>query len=97
MKYVLIHRPRGVIPENVIPKLVQLTNIMVNKPEEVVPNAKLVVTLAAQMKRELYSLWETDDPESLVKAMSKLCDLGYDTEVVPVESGKEFVSKYLKQ
>ena len=68
--------------------------MLINKPEELVPNAKLVSTLAAKMKREMYSLWETDDPESLVNAMTKLNELGYDTEIIPVEPADKFLSKY---
>ena len=96
MEYILIHRPRGLIPPEIWKTIVELTKKLNEKPEEIVPGGKIMAAYTARCKAFVVCIWDVPSAESLMPAFEQLSDLGVDTEIIPAEKVSDALLKWEK-
>jgi len=95
MRYVLITKPYGDPSRDEVVKAMGIAKRIVENPESVVPNAKLLFAYAGKAKPEFYTVWEASDPEGLAEEFLKFTPLGFHTELLPVESLDEWLARFI--
>lgn len=96
MEFVLIHKPLGPLPPEVLKKTLEFTKMVVTQPSRVVPDGRLVASYNALGQWVQICVWEAPSADALTPLLEGLRALGFNTEVIPVEKVEEAIPKWEK-
>ena len=96
MEFILIHKPRGIIPPDVLTDQMEQVKKLLAKPDEFVPGGKLVASYAVRGKMLVICIWDAPSIEA-VCPMAEQMDLGgWDTDIMPLEKMSVHLEKLSK-
>ena len=96
MEVLLIHKPRGIVPPEMMAAGVELGKKIATKPGEVVPGGKLTASYHARAIGMIVCLWEVPSIEALMPVGEQMSMMGWDTDIIPVDKMKVALAKYEK-
>ena len=85
MEFVLIHKPVGTIPPEVMKLTLEMVKKLVAKPEEFVPNGKRIASYYAIAEQAAYCIWDVPNFEALEPFLRQMTLVGWNTEVIPAQ------------
>ena len=88
MEVLLIHRPRGLTPPELMKANIQFGKELTEKPEKYAPGAKLVTSYTGCAQMVIFCVWDAPKLESLMPLCGQMAIRGWDTEVIPVQNTK---------
>jgi len=89
MEIILIHRPRGLLPPELVKASIELGKELNVKTEKAVPGGKLVASYAACGQMCIFCVWDVPRVDNLMPLCGQMTWLGWDTEVIPVQKMKD--------
>jgi hypothetical protein len=96
MEVVLIHKTVGVIPPDMMKIGVEMGKQLVSKPEQFVPNGKIISSFAARNDWMIICSWDVPSVDILVPVAEQMKMVGWTTEIIPVEKTEVWISKFEK-
>ena len=96
MEYLLIHKPRGMMPPDLAMASVEQAEKLQQNPEEFVPGGKMIASYSALTQRLIVCIWDAPSIEILMPFSEKMSFGGWDTEVIPVEKVVDGIPKWKK-
>ncbi|OGO04392.1 MAG: hypothetical protein A2Y60_07135 [Chloroflexi bacterium RBG_13_54_9] len=96
MEVILIHKPIGPVPAEMLKATVDNVKSLLGKPESVVPGGKLVGSYYALGQWLTVCIWDVPHIEALSPLLEQLRFLGMNTEVIPVERTEVAIEKIEK-
>jgi len=94
MEVLLIHKPMGLVPPEMMAPGLELANKLTFKPEEVVPGGKCIFAYGARALSMVFCLWEVPNMEALMPALEQGNALGWNTDIIPVEKMEVSLPKF---
>jgi hypothetical protein len=96
MEFILIHKPRGIVPqERIAPAIEQLRKLLA-KPDDFVPGGKVIASYAARTKSFTVCIWDAPSADALCPFLEQLNMAGWDTDVMPAEKTTVYIEKAAK-
>ena len=96
MEVLLIHKPRGIVPFEMMAAAMELGKKIQANPGEVVPGGKLIASYHARAIGMLVCLWEVPSIEALMPVGEQMSMMGWDTDIIPVDKMEVAIAKYEK-
>ena len=88
MEFVLIHKPVGMLPPEMMKRSVEQAKKMMANPQEFVPTGKMIASYFAIGAQAVYCIWDVPNIEALAPMLRQMAGGGWDTEVVPAEKSE---------
>jgi hypothetical protein len=85
MEYILIHKPIGILPPEVMKLTMEMARKLGAKPQEFVPGGKLIASYYAIGGQAVYCIWDAPNIEALAPLLRNMSIAGWNTEVIPAE------------
>ena len=96
MDVVLIHRPRGLCPPEMMKGQIELVKKLFEKTEELVPGGKIIAAYHARCQGLTVCIWEVPSTDNLVPVFEQMSNLGLDTEIIPADKVEVAIAKWEK-
>lgn len=96
MEFVLVHKPVGTIPPEMMKFVVEIAKKMMAKPEEFVPQGKMIASYYAISQQAVYCIWDVPSLEALTPMLRQMSTLYWNTEVIPAEKAEVAVANIEK-
>lgn len=96
MEVILIHKPMGTLPPEMLTAGMELTQKVMAKPEEFVPGGKLIAAYFARSLWLAVCIWEVPTVEALMPFLEQTNMLGWNNEVIPAEKADVAIEKATK-
>lgn len=96
MEVVLLHRPRGLLPPELVKAAIEVGKTLDVRAETVVPGGKLVASYSAHNQMLIICLWDVPSVDSLIPVCEQMTFYGWDTEIIPVEKAADAIPKMEK-
>jgi len=93
MEFILIHRPRGLLPLEVEKLSVEIGKKFIVKPEEFVPGGKLIAAFLGRLEELTVTIWDVPSAENLMPFFEQVKNMGWDTTVIPVDNFSDGIAK----
>jgi hypothetical protein len=92
MEFILIHRPRGPLP----PELIKASLEFGKNVEKMVPGGKLLSSYSARSQTAIFCIWSVPNAEMLMPVTEQMSYMAWDTEVIPAEKTTDAIPKMEK-
>ena len=96
MEVVLIHKPIGVMPPEMMAAGLEMAKQVLASPEKVVPGGKAIFSYYARAMWCIFCGWEVQSLESMLPLAEQLKMLGWNTEIIPVDKAEVAIQKLEK-
>ncbi len=96
MEFVLLHKQLGPLPAETLRKAVDFAKKITTKTSEVVPGGRLIAAYNACSQHLQLYIWEAPSLDALMPLLEGLRNLGFNTEIIPVEKFEEAILKWEK-
>jgi hypothetical protein len=96
MEFILIHRPLGIIPPEVMGGTLEQVGKLLAKPDEFVPGGKLIASYGARSKSFVVCIWDAPGAEALCPFVEQLVLVGWETDIMPAEKMSVQIEKLAK-
>jgi hypothetical protein len=96
MEFILIHKPRGVIPPEVMKATIEQLSKLLAKPDDFVPGGKLIASYASRAKSFTVCIWDAPSAEAFFPFLEQLVLAGWDTDMIPAEKMTVHIEKGAK-
>lgn len=93
MEFVLIHRPLGPLPPEVMKRGIELVKKLFAEPSKVVPGGKIIAAYTAYAQSLVVCIWEVPSVNALIPFLEHVWAVGWETEVIPAEKMTTFIPK----
>ena len=88
MEFILIHKPIGVLPPEVMKYTMEMAKKLAVNTQEFVPGGKVVSSYYALGAQAVYCTWDVPKVEALAPLLRNMSVAGWNTEVIPVEKAE---------
>jgi len=88
MEFILIHKPIGVLPPEVMKYTMEMAKKLSVNAQEFVPGGKVVSSYYALGAQAVYCTWDVPKVEALAPLLRNMSVAGWNTEVIPVEKAE---------
>ena len=95
MEFILIHKPLGIVPPEVMGGTLEQVGKLLAKPDDFVPGGKLIASYGARSKSFVVCVWEAPSVEVLCPVVEQLVLAGWETDIMPAEKMTVQVEKYI--
>ena len=96
MEFILIHKPLGIIPPEVMGGTLEQVKKLLAKPDDFVPGGKLIASYGARGKSFIVCIWDAPNAEALCPFVEQLVLAGWDTDIMPAEKMTVHIEKLTK-
>jgi hypothetical protein len=96
MEILLIHKPRGIVPPEMMAAALEIGKKIMTNPGQVVPGGKLIGSYHARAIGMLVCLWEVPSIEALMPVGEQMSMMGWDTDIIPVDKMEVALAKFEK-
>lgn len=96
MEVILIHKPMGTLPPEMLTAGMELSKKVLAKPEEFVPGGKLIAAYYGRCLWIAVCIWDVPTIEALMPFLEQINMLGWNNEVIPAEKAEVAMEKAAK-
>lgn len=96
MEYVLIHKPIGLLPPEVMKTTFEMAKKINVNQEAFVPGGKCTSSYMALGQQLIFCNWNVPNIDSLTNLLRQMSMAGWNTEVIPVERAETALPKIEK-
>ena len=96
MEFVLVHKPVGMLPPEVMKLTIEMAKKLAAKPEEFVPKGKLIASYYAIGAQAIYCIWDVPNVEALAPVLRQMSIVGWNTEVIPAQKAEVAIANIEK-
>jgi hypothetical protein len=93
MEFIMIHKPQGVIPPEVMAGTLEQVGKLVARPGDYVPGGKLIASYGARGKSFVVCIWDAPSAEALCPFVEQLAMAGWETDIMPADEMTVHVKK----
>ena len=96
MEVLLIHKPAGLLPPELMAASLEIGKKLEANPGEIVPGGKMIASYSARGLSMIVCLWEVSSMEALMPLEEQMIMLGWETDTIPVDKMKVALPKFEK-
>ena len=96
MEVLLIHKPAGLLPPEMMAASLEIGKKLEASPEEFVPGGKMIASYSARGLSMIVCIWEVPSMEALMPLEEQMNMLGWETDTIPVEKMEVAIPKFEK-
>jgi uncharacterized protein with GYD domain len=96
MEFILIHKPLGIIPPEIMAGTLEQVGKLLAKPGDFVPGGKLIASYGARGKSLVVCIWEAPSAEALCPFIEQLAMAGWETDMIPADKMTVHIEKLAK-
>lgn len=96
MEFILIHKPLGPLPPEILKNILEFTKMLTADPSKVVPGGKLIAAYNARAQWLQVCIWEAPSADALMSLVEPLANMGINTEIIPAEKVEAAIPKWEK-
>lgn len=96
MEFILVHKPRGIIPPEAMAATLEQASKLLAKPDDFVPGGKLIASYVPRGKSMIFCIWDAPSAEALCPFLEQLEMAGWDTDIMPAEKMAVHIEKLAK-
>jgi hypothetical protein len=85
VEYVLIHKPIGFLPPEVMKTTFENAKKLMANPQSMVPGGKCTASYMALGAQLIFCNWDVPNIDALANLLRQMSIVGWNTEVIPVE------------
>jgi hypothetical protein len=93
MEFILIHKPLGIIPPEVMASTLEQVGKLLARPGDFVPGGKLLASYGARNKSFVVCVWDAPSAEALCPFVEHLVMAGWETDIMPADNMKVHIEK----
>jgi hypothetical protein len=93
MEFIVIHKPLGIIPPEVMSGTLEQVGKLLARPGDFVPGGKLIASYGARGKSFVVCVWEAPNAEALCPFVEQLVMAGWETDIMPADNMKIHIEK----
>ena len=97
MEFLLIHKPLGPLPPDLLKGVLGFTKQLITAPSRVVPGGKIIASYNARGQWLQVCIWDVPSFDSLLPLLEAFQGMRFNTEVIPVETVSEAIPKWEQQ
>lgn len=91
MEFILIHKPVGALPPEMMQLTLETAKKLAANPQEFVPGGKCISSYYALGAQAVYCTWDVPKIEAMTALLRNMSVVGWNTEVIPVEKAETAV------
>ena len=96
MEVLLIHKPAGLLPPELMAASLEIGKKLEANPGEIVPGGKMIASYSARGLSMIVCIWEVPNMEALMPLEEQMNMLGWETDTIPVEKMEVAIPKFEK-
>ena len=96
MEFILIHKPLGPLPPQILAATLQFVKKLIQDPSSVVPDGKLLTSYNACGQWVQVCIWDVPNIEALLPLIEGMRGFGFNTDVIPAEKVEVAIQKWEK-
>ena len=85
MTFIMVHKPLGVLPPEMMATGLEMGKKIAANPEAVVPGGKCICSYYACSQWLIFCVWESPKLEILLPLTEQMKMVGWNTEIIPVD------------
>jgi hypothetical protein len=93
MEFIVIHKPLGIIPPEVMSGTLEQVGKLLARPGDFVPEGKLIASYGARGKSSVVCVWDAPNAEALCPFVEQLVMAGWETDIMPADNMKIHIEK----
>ena len=96
MNFILIHKPLGIVPPEIMEGTLKEVGKLLTKPDNFVPGGKLIASYGARGKSLVVCIWDAPNAEALCPFIEQLNLAGWDTDIMLADEMSIHIEKLAK-
>ena len=96
MEVLLIHKPAGLLPPELMAASLEIGKSLIVNPGEIVPGGKLIASYSARGLSMIVCIWEVPSMEVLMPLLEQMNMFGWETDTIPIEKMGVALPKFEK-
>lgn len=97
MEFILLHRPLGPLPPEVLKKTLEFVKQLNAEPSRFVPGGKIVAAYNGRNQWLQVCIWEAPSLDAMMPFLEAMAGMGFNTEVIPADKMEDAIPKWEKQ